>query len=90
METESEELKKSLKMCQVMHMGEPAMHLSSLRAVPTPRADCKMLAECSASACRLSQRCVQQFGKGEGTEQKPSCCDVVPLMLRAFLLPPQS
>lgn len=52
MEMESEGLKKSLKMCQVMHMGEPAMCVSSLGAVPAPGGDCKTL----ASACRLSQR----------------------------------
>lgn len=36
METESEELKKSLIMCQVMKIGEPAMRVSSLGAVPAP------------------------------------------------------
>lgn len=41
-----------------------------------------MLAESLASACRLSQKHIQQFRKGEGTEQKPSCCSVVPLWCR--------
>lgn len=92
METESEELKKNLTMCQVMHMGKSAMHVSSLGAVPAPGGDSKMLAESLASACRLSQRRVQWFGKGEETAETLLllCGSSLILLSDTFLLPPQS
>lgn len=73
METESEELKKNLKMSQVMHTGEPALCVFAW-GVPASGGVYKMLAESLSSACRLSQRHIQRLRKGEGTEQKSSCC----------------
>lgn len=58
------------------------MHVFSLGAVPAPGGDCKALAEFGISL-QVVPGCIQWFVKGKGTEQKPSCYSVLPLMLHA-------
>lgn len=58
------------------------MDVSLLGAVPAPGGDCKALAEFGI-CLQVVPGCIPWFVKGKGTEQKPSYCSMVRLILRA-------